>query len=438
MMRPGRTGRQDPVARPRLRVRRWPLRAISLLLAAAWALPLWAFEDSNPRSTAMAEAYTALARGTDALAWNPANLALQGNPKFSVNLFSASIDLSNNAIDRGDYNRYSGAFLGEVEKQELLGSIPESGLRFSGTGHLSLFDISYRNYAVSLVRGIGCASAVLPRDLLDLALNGNEFGRQYDFGEADGEGWVVQSISIGAAQTIPLEAVETLAVGATVKYLRGYGYGRVIESGGSLVTDDQGLYGDGRFVVRTAVGGSGLALDLGAAAVIDPRWTVGLKLGNVLGRIWWDTDTEERRNSFLADWITVVSVSEGDSITSGGESAEIASFTSDYPFYWRLGGCYRWSPTLVQTFDYEQGFRKAPGLSTTPRLATGVEYAGLWWMPLRAGLSLGGREGFLTAFGLEVSSGIVDFDVAMANKHHILPFCGKGLRAAVGCRVNFY
>lgn len=414
------------------------LAAASLAAMLVAARPLSAFEDSNPRSAAMAEAYTAMARGTDALFWNPANLALWGNPTLSVNVVTASVDVSNNSVDRGDYNRFTGAFLGESEKQELLGSVPEDGLRFTGVGHASVLDVSYRNFALSVARGVGCATTILPRDVLDLALNGNELGERYDFGEADGEGWFVQTVSLAGASTLPVEWAETVAVGATVKYLRGFGYARVIESGGSLVTNYDGLSSDGRLVVRTASRGEGLAVDLGVAAVLDSRWTVGLKLGNLLGRIWWYSDTEEHRNSFLIDLITVKSVSEGDSIITIGESRAIESFTSDYPAFARVGAAYRWTPTCVQSFDYEQGFRNAPGLSTSPRLATGLEYTRLWWMPLRAGISVGGREGVTTAFGLAVSTGALDFDVAMANKHHLLPVSGKGLRAAVGCRVNFY
>ena len=62
--------------------------------------------DTDPRAMALGQAYTALARGPEAVFWNPANLALSGSPNFQWTLAGAgfAIITENNSFSVSTYN----------------------------------------------------------------------------------------------------------------------------------------------------------------------------------------------------------------------------------------------------------------------------------------------------------------------------------------------
>ncbi|MXY81098.1 MAG: hypothetical protein F4Y91_03250, partial [Gemmatimonadetes bacterium] len=102
--------------------------------------------DASPRAMALGQAYTALARGPEAVFWNPANLALAGSRGFSWDLLGAGLCLvaENNSFSVATYNAHFTAanekvspngspyYISPVEKKKLLADIPDAGLRMNG------------------------------------------------------------------------------------------------------------------------------------------------------------------------------------------------------------------------------------------------------------------------------------------------------------------
>ena len=68
--------------------------------------PTLVFGQLTARGLGMGGAYTALARGVHAPEWNPANLGLPDNPKFSMSIFAIGTAINNNSFSLGDYNKY--------------------------------------------------------------------------------------------------------------------------------------------------------------------------------------------------------------------------------------------------------------------------------------------------------------------------------------------
>jgi len=64
----------------------------------------------------MGEAFTGLAMGIDAARYNPANLGLSGYQQNRFEIVGFGANISNNSFTLGDYNRYSGAFLTNNDK----------------------------------------------------------------------------------------------------------------------------------------------------------------------------------------------------------------------------------------------------------------------------------------------------------------------------------
>ncbi|MBD3232860.1 MAG: hypothetical protein GF315_03970, partial [candidate division Zixibacteria bacterium] len=107
-----------------------PLTALLAMMLALVLIPNLAhgYGESDARSLGMGGAYTAAARGYQSLQNNPANLGLRDNFKSSWEFFSLGAQLRNNAFSLNDYNQYTGAYLTDDDKEEILGKIPSEGL----------------------------------------------------------------------------------------------------------------------------------------------------------------------------------------------------------------------------------------------------------------------------------------------------------------------
>ncbi len=108
------------------------------------------------------------------------------------------------------------------------------------------------------------------------------------------------------------------------------------------------------------------------------------------------------------------------------------SFSRSLPAVLRVGVAHEVSPQLTLVGNYDQAFTEGFGMSTTPRLASGVEYRLSPWFPVRAGLSVGGRRGNSSAVGLALGpfhmSGMQLrlFDLALVSRGGFFPGLSKG------------
>ena len=92
------------------------------------------------RAAGLAGAYTAVAAGPHASAWNPANLALYDQR--GIDFFSVHAAIGNNSYSLSDYRKFNGAFWGEKEKQEILARIESSAIRVDGVADASALGVA--------------------------------------------------------------------------------------------------------------------------------------------------------------------------------------------------------------------------------------------------------------------------------------------------------
>ena len=228
---------------------------ITALLITGISTGVYGLNDTSPRARGMAQSYTALARGPDAVFWNPANLALSGGPGFSWDVLGLGVGLvaENNSFSVQTYNDNftDGRFIEPSEKDALLADV-------KGTGLKANFDIDLFASALIPLNGGGVTfkmpwgihSAVVPgvamgfegevpKDIFDLMLFGNDFNRSYDIAKWDGSGWVVGSLNwAGAKPWMPAQLdpyLSEFTVGATLKILGGV-YGEVRRSSGGFAS----------------------------------------------------------------------------------------------------------------------------------------------------------------------------------------------------------
>ena len=385
--------------------------------------------ESNARSVGMGGAYTALARGIEAPSWNPANLGLPGRHIYRLNLVSLGVGIHNNSFSKSFYERYNGQHLTEQDKQDILAAIPDYGLEGDVDAEIQAMGLNIGRFALTS-SGISASNFIIPKDLADIALNGNEVGRQYDIDATNGEGWAVSSFAVSTAFRMNMPLFREFSVGASAKYLRGLAYGKVVEARTSVLTDIDGLHTSGRVVIDRSFGGNGYAIDLGVAGTLNDSWSMSLGFSNLFNHVNWSRETKRYTYAFNADSLTVqgISASNIDSIfVDSEETIDIDPFSSTLPAQLRFGLA-RTSKRLTFAVDYSQGFKKAPGVSTKPQLAFGSEVRLIHFLPLRTGFSVGGRNGFSSSAGFAFDFSEFSWDFAIASRGGM--FNSKGLTFA--------
>ena len=402
--------------------------ATSLALVAIFAGYAHGLNGLSPRAMALGQSYTALARGAEAVAWNPANLGLKSSPSFKGNLLGLGVALvaENNSFSVQDYNDNFTSdthVIGDAEKDKLLGDIDAEGLKFNMDAELVGALGIPLNGGVAFPLPYGLKSAVttsfafgmegeIPKDMFTLFLKGNEFGQSYDISEWDGSGWALGGLNFAAAKPwLPAQLkpyLREFSLGGTLK-ITGGAYGEILETRGTGFTSElQGADIDVHGVAQNG-GGVGFGLDFGAAGVTkDGKTTISLGVLNLLDVMSWSI--ESRQDSIFAsasnlrvtraldeDVNGIEDILDNPDVDNDGDAdfnQKISedSFDRSLPAMIRLGAAHRLMPRLTLVGNYDQAFSDGFGITTTPRLSAGAEYRLVPWFPARAGVSAGGRS----------------------------------------------
>jgi len=399
--------------------------ALSLL----WLLPLQGMADglASARSVAMAGAYTGLASGVDAARYNPANLGLSGYQQYTLEIVGAGANVSNNSFTLGEYNRYTGAVLTDADKRDILSKVPQEGLNVAADVEASVLSLSKGPFAFS-IEGVGLADVNVSRDIIDLIFNGNSFRDTISVAGTHADAVAYLGFGLSYGRAVYTAGTRQLAVGATLKYLRGLGVERAVDMQGLIATYTTGLEGDGRFIIQTATGGSGVALDIGAALKINDDYTAGWRIKNFLSTVSWSKNTEEHGYLFSFDTMTIDNMTDGY-VVSDDYTKPIPGFSTNLPSVMNIGVA-NTSGELLWAVDWEQGFRRAAGATTKPRLSAGLEWWPSTYAPLRAGLSIGGNRNTAWSLGSGVVVGPYYFDFAFITSTTLTPYSAKGINFA--------
>jgi hypothetical protein len=409
--------------------------AVAVLLTLTVAVaPALAQGNSSARSVAMGAAAISLAKGVDAARFNPANLGFGEFQLKGVELAGVGANISNNSFTLSDYNKYTGAFLTDEDKEDILNKISPEGLRLNVDAEASAASVSL-GALVFGVTGNGVADINLNRDLVELVLDGNTFGDTIEITGCYSEAVAYASLYMSYGHSIYKMGSRELSIGATAKYLRGFAVEQVVELEGLAATFATGFTGEGRLVAQTATGGSGYAFDIGAALKLNDDYMVGAKIRNVLSSITWNKDTEEHGFTFSFDTMTVDNMDD-DYVVTDDYSIEIDDFSTSLPSVMNVGVA-NISGKLLWAVDWEQGFERSTGVSTKPRLSMGVEWSPVSALPLRAGYAVGGNRNAAFSFGSGFQLAYFYMDYAMVTGTTFSGYSSKGLNVAVTTGLYF-
>ncbi len=467
----------------RSRVAAWS--AVALFAAAA--LPAQA-ATTSARALGMGNAYSAVASEADMAAWNPALLGLSrpGTPRFAVQLPSLNLGLGNNFLSIDSFagllpdDSGNSKVFGDATMQTMVGSIGDRGWELLAVDAGSrLFAMAIPPLRTSLhvqadldVQGVG-----LPRGLVELLLQGNTSARNINLDGLKGAtAAAVASAGLSHAVPLPMFAGRPSAVGATVKYLQGFGWLNVEDASGSILSVDE----EGRISADAGyryfltypgnwlATGTGVATDIGLASQWNETLTWGLTVGN-LGFIKWNAVRDKIQTLKFAPTnlgLSYEAKPDGTEATTGSPKNPFDNAVKDttgpadgksdidghLPPFARLGFTWQGSlrlppisksplafntpplPVLLAA-DLVQGFGTGYGISTTPELHLGLESRPLLpFVPLRLGFAFGARSMVTVGAGLDLA--YYKLDVAVGSMNGVFG-TSKGAYAALTSNLTF-
>lgn len=284
------------------------LALAGLLLPAALCAQL---PDPSTRALALGGAYTSLARGYEAVAWNPAMLATSGRPGFTLGLPHLTVEFGSNTYSFGDARKYANHFLDDVDKQYLLDqiSLDDSVLTVRDITGISPIGLSIGPFAFS-AGTTGDLDFSLGRDAVELALYGNAArsgpGEFFTARGSRARGWAATTLAGSFAHAFRVPAGR-LSVGVTYKKVIGHALARAAETassfqvnpvfdvsaaGHAIYTNYSSSYdpsGPGDLLGGEGKAGSGYGVDVGGALQLGGRQlTLSAVLVNALSSMTWD------------------------------------------------------------------------------------------------------------------------------------------------------
>jgi hypothetical protein len=395
--------------------------------------------DSNARALGMGGAYTALARDLDAPNWNPANLGLSDGRNCSIGILNMGLRLRNNSFSLADYNRYDGKYLTTQDKNRILNSIPESGLNINMGAEVAALNFSVGNFALTY-KALASSDVFLDRDPFKLLFLGNAVMHSVSLSRTQSEAYALADVALSYGQNISKWPGGELSIGGSLHYLRGLAYEKVMESEGGVVTTDTGFVGSGFVRLHTATGGSGYSSDLGLAGRFEENWYFSAAIQNLYSKVGWNTNTKESIYSFNMKPITletIIDENNNNSLVSKNDTSYgIYGFSSKLSPIIKMGLARKYKK-LIWSAEWDQALAQGPTQGINPRVAGGIEYKAWKFLPLRAGMALGGGQGAVFSTGFGIHYGPYEFDLGMANCGSPLPSYSSGARLAMGMALRF-
>ena len=393
--------------------------AAALLLSAHVAsaqLP-----EASAAGFGMAGNYTAVARGFDAIAVNPANLGLKDNPAFSLSLFSVGGATGLDPVKFNDIADYGGKLIPASVKESWLQLIGTGGReRGSVEGGLSIVALSIKNFGFQFGLS-GTGDMNLNSDAAEALLFGNAgrtgTAKSFNFSGSSASGSVfgTGAVSLG----IPIstgEHGEKLAIGVTAKYVMGIAAGRAQDNGSTVTPDNVNvqfptIYTD---TSHLADAGSGVGLDLGISWANEAT-TFSATARNVVNTFAWAPEAFKTRVGTFSFDGNVSKSSFVEAPYSTAPAAMRAALEAEKFQPEIAAGIAHRSGSLLLTADASD--RLSDGIEIGPKMRAGVgaEFSGIPLLTLRGGAAAV-TDGFQFAGGLGIRLGPVEVSAAVLQR----------------------
>ena len=357
------------------------------------------------------------------------------------------------AVDQNGKTVRVGKKLSQSDKDAILGLFPGGIAHTQFNFDITEFGITYQSPTVG---GIGFSVSErfgvnldIPEGYLKMLLEAfPDEGATFSLDNTSVTASWLREFNLSYARVLPwqLKWVKNISVGIGIKYIQGFGYfgtdhylgniqtvvtqvatkqgpalGSEPVSGSFDFLQYQAHIPDSDYVnsVLLKPAGTGLGFDFGVSAELFQAFRVGMSITDI-GKVTWDQNTKAIVGT---GHFEVTDISQQDSVKNAfkGETRDTTSFTSSLPTALHIGASLqldkaafigKFPGQLLLAADLHFGFNEEPGNTKTPRFALGAEYRPIGAIPIRTGISIGGRERFQWSLGIGINTPIWDLDFA--------------------------
>lgn len=397
------------------------LRAAALMVAAAGA-GVAQLPNASPAATGVGGAYTARARGYDAVAWNPANLGLRGNPDFSIGLLALSGSSGLDPISLSDFAAYSGKHLPASQRESWLQTVTAKGGENGRIdGGLTALAMSLGPIGVQVATSVAGSTRLNP-DAFEAILFGNA-GRTGTATDLNLEGshfrvgaFTTAGISYGLGFGGSERSDKRFAIGVTGKYVVGNALGIAQDQGSAATLDAVSVnfpmvyaHPDSENVIF----GSGIGLDVGMA-LSSGRMTFGATVQNAVNSFAWDeSKLRSKTGTALFDDSTNDADFEDQPYASAPASLRAQVADDRFKPIVAAGIAYDLGGSLIFSADVRQQLGSALLLGPKTQIGGGLEFRGLPVLRLRGGASYI-TDGWGVSGGASLQLGVAELGVGAA------------------------
>ena len=374
---------------------------LPLVLVCAGSLPLSAqLPSASASALGLADNFSALARGFNAVAWNPAMLAMPGSPGFSIGILPIRGTAGIGPITLADVAGQESRFIDDAVKQEWLERIvANGGEQGSASGDVTYLGMSMGPVGFQLST-MSHVVANLSPDAAELVLFGNaerSSGEEFDLGSSSVQGMVTSTAAVSFAQSLPIRFLvpvveQHLSVGVTVKYTVGNALvmGRNM---GSSVSGTEGeidvafpvIQSDSVASARSLDRGRGIGVDIGAAWRGGPL-SVSASVRNLYNSFAWDTTSFVYRPGRVQfDGTTGDAQFDMEAYANAPEALKAAVRNFTYARQLVVGGAWRKNERLLFTADVRQHVGEGLTVGARSHFGVGAELRPFKFLPVRAG-----------------------------------------------------
>lgn len=377
-------------------------RVATLTLVAGTAASAQ-LSNASTAATGVGGAFTAVAQGYNALFWNPANLGLPGNKRFSLTLGAVDGNAGMRPIDLAKIAPYSGiAIPREVREQWILDVEAEGTQKGGIAGGVTALGLSLGPLAFQVNTKL-TTSTNLNGGATELLFFGNEgrTGAMPANLNLAGSDFMVAGYTTAAAgygMRLPLIPLKDFAIGATAKYTVGHALMIAQDNGSNLGNVDPMtiifpyIRNDSASIENKDYAlGSGVGIDLGAAWKI-PGFRFGVSVQNVMNSFKWDTTKLAFGNAVGLFSSTADPSVDADSTLTPFSTAPAALRERVIGMKFKpviaAGVSFDWMPRITVSADIRQ--QVAGGIEVGPKslMAAGAEVRLVPFIPLRAGVQM--------------------------------------------------
>lgn len=266
-------------------------RALSASVVALSTPVMFAFAqlpNASPAATGLSGAFTARARGYDAIAWNPANLGLRDNPGFSLGMLAVNASSGLDPISFSDIAPFSGKVLPKTQREAWLQTVAlKGGENGRVDGGLTAFAMSAGPVAFEIAGSVA-GSTKLNADAFQALMFGNA-GLTGSPQDLDLKGSNMRAGAFTTAAASYGLSLGHLALGLTGKYVIGNALAMGQDAGTTAGTT--GLQVNFPWVYSRwdsdKVVGSGVGVDAGLAWGAG-KFAFGATVQNIMNTFAWD------------------------------------------------------------------------------------------------------------------------------------------------------